>query len=1014
VRSIGRLSIPLACLMIASATFSTLPAVAQVPPQEPGPPRPLPRPQIGKRADSRFDKSTVLVRFRQGTSPAGRERAAQNHGLQLGDQVRRTEFFVLRTQGQGPRRAIRELRSDPAVAEAQLNYLRRAHRTPNDPLYLDFQEKYLSNARFPQAWDVTLGSSNTSVAVVDTGVDLAHPDLEGARLKPGYDFVNDDDDPQDDNGHGTFVAGAAAAITNNSEGVAGAAWRGGIIPVKVLDSLGLGTDADIAAGITWAADHAAEVINLSLGGPDTSQVLEDAVSYALSQDVVVVASAGNDGTSLPIYPAAYEGVMAVSATDRSGTFAYFSNYGWWVDISAPGMLITSTYWYLGDHIYATGHGTSFAAPLVSGAALLVRYKNPAWTQADVVDEFLTRSQDRGPAGIDPFYGRGWLDAYAVLGGAEKSPAAVPAQDSLEPDGTLNRANNLTSSTSAPTISPEGDEDWYKTTVDSTGSITYMVTPPGPDLEGDRAREMDPVLEVYGPDYTLLGTMDETFLGEEETITVPVEETGTYYLKVANYHGCRSSGTYTVDVTTSTDPAPPLLARPEEYEIPAYALGLETADVTDDGLNDVVVATGYYQGPDSFKLYVYAQQLDGALGDPSVLPLDGSQFTDPAWLAVGDLNVDGKADAAVGVASGVDLFYQSGGELSGPTLIPLTEEPIDLEIGDMDGDGRNDIVVATLSSTIFLHNTESGFIPSTIISEPAWPSMSLTDMSADGLLDVVSLSGYPGADVNIFVQQGNGSYVKTTYSVGKEADWMDVGDVTGDGLMDAVLISDQGGWWVAVMAQDQSGGLTSAALYTVQPNGGMVLAADLTGDGRNDVVVLHAGYPMSILVQKEDGTLGPEALYDVSFEFGGVSMTAGDVSNDGATDLVIAGDDTSDVGMEFRVYKQIPFSGDPVWVRNTSPADFATGVSRTRDATVTFGRSIDPASITAATAYVKNGNTWNTATITLVYDEVTNKLTFDRTNNYSKNTPYVVFVDGVSDMDGNVMPTFAFRFTTGTT
>jgi type VII secretion-associated serine protease mycosin len=977
--------------------------------------------ELPDRSESvRFDPNTVLVRFRQDVSPTARERVMVGRGLRLRAQVRRTDFFVAGTRGRAPRTVIRQLRSAPEVAEVQLNYLREVHRTPNDDLYVDFQKKYLSNARFPQAWDVTLGSTDTSVAVVDTGVDLTHPDLDGSRLKAGYDFVNDDADPGDDNGHGTFVAGAAAAITNNSEGIAGAAWKGGIIPVKVLDQDGLGTDADIAAGITWATDNGAAVMNLSFGGPAESQVLEDAVNYALSQDVVVVASAGNEGASLPSYPAAYDGVLAVSATDRSGTFAYFSNWGWWVDISAPGMFITSTYWFGGDHLYATGHGSSFAAPLVAGAALLVRYENPSWSQADVVDQLLDTAQDRGPAGGDPFFGRGWLDAYAALGGAEKDPAGVPAQDSLEPDGTVNRANNLTSSTSTPTISPEGDEDWFKTTVNDPGSITYTVTPPGPDPQGDRTREMDPVLEVYGPDYHLIGTMDQTFLGEQEVITSAVEVPGTYYLRVRNYLGSRSSGTYDVEVDTSTSFPSPEFEPYVGYDPGGEPKWTVIADVTGDGLSDLLTTTSSYADPKN-KLFLYPQNTDGTLAEPTQYPTSGGGTHDMD-IAAGDLDGDGLLDVGVAVAGppdvtgGIDVFYQTMGTLSGPTFIPVSRDAQEVEIADMDGDLDNDMVVQMADGLVVLTNAGSGFTESSPMSTFNHVDIEVGDVSGDGRPDVAAICGPYSLcsyqSMEVFIQQPGGTFVGQTHTLSGDGRGVAVADVTGDDLTDVVASvgGNRPSSKLNIFAQNEAGGLdvpTNKSSYDIPTP---IEALDLNGDGRLDLAVGHHAWSrVGVYLQNADGTLGSETLVTVPYgNYDPTSLSLGDLNGDSAPDIALA-----DSGQVLVLPQAQSDQGAPLWIRNTSPPDFDEDVERSKNVTVTFQRGIDPASISSATAYVMRGDTWVKVTITLTFDQAAKKLTFDKPTNYAKNTPYVVFVDGVADVDGNVMPTYTFRFTTGT-
>lgn len=535
--------------------------------------RQLPAPSASRPRGSAFDPGTVLVKFRSGVSGSTAASVLARHGLTARGAVGHTGYILAATNGRSATKAVGTLLADGSVAAAQLNFLRRTDKTPSDPLYTQYQKKYFDGIRLPQAYDVTIGSTSWSIAVLDTGVDLNHPDIKGARLKAGYDFVNNDTSAQDDNGHGTLVAGIAAGVSNNSIGVAGVAWRGGIIPVKVLDADGVGTDAEVASGIDWAADNGAKVINMSLGGPDESELLLEAVNYALTKDVVVVASAGNDGTNAPHFPAAYPGVLAVTATDKSGTFAWFSNYGWWVGITAPGVNVIGPWLSNGsEENYAIGSGTSFAAPIVAGVAVLTRYHNQSWSQSKVVDQVKKTARDRGPAGIDPMYGWGWVDAYAALGGSKQSPAPVPSKDSLEPNGTLDTATPITSKLTTPTISPEGDIDWFKANVTATGSVTFTVTPPAYDPLTIRGKEMDPVLAVYGPDLTELGTMDGGTVGEVESITVPANSTGDYYLQVTNYVGSQSPAKYTVDFSTATKPV-----RPSVLGLPVWVRDTTPAD-----------------------------------------------------------------------------------------------------------------------------------------------------------------------------------------------------------------------------------------------------------------------------------------------------------------------------------------------------------------------------------------------------------------------------------------------------
>jgi thermitase len=236
---------------------------------------------------------------------------------------------------------IRAFKSSPYVEYAEPNYIAHAFITPNDPYWSS--QWGMTKIEAPAAWDITTGSSDVTIAIVDSGVDLFHPDISG-KLVSGYDFVNDDSTPQDDYGHGTHVAGIAAARTNNGTGVAGLSWDAEIMPVKVLDDYGSGDYQDLANGIIFATNQGADIINLSLGGSAPSSVLEDAVKYAHDLECVVVAATGNNNSSVS-YPARYPDVIAVAATDSNDQKAGFSNYGPEVDVAAPGVGIRSTYWW---------------------------------------------------------------------------------------------------------------------------------------------------------------------------------------------------------------------------------------------------------------------------------------------------------------------------------------------------------------------------------------------------------------------------------------------------------------------------------------------------------------------------------------------------------------------------------------------------------------------------------------------------------------------------------------------
>jgi len=313
---------------------------------------------------SDFSPQQILVKFKPGTSLP---EAAQIH-RQLGGQAKETIVgigvqVVAVPKGQVMAKA-KAYSANARVAYAEPDFVAEAVGSPNDP---GFGNQWgMVRIQAPEAWEVTTGSGSINVAVLDTGVDLDHPDL-AAKLTSNINFSGSAT-ADDVYGHGTHVAGIAAAMTNNGIGVAGLGCSSTIMNVKVLGDTGSGAYSWIASAIIWAADNGAEIINMSLGGSSASSALEDAINYAWGKGVVVVAAAGNGGNTTPFYPAYYVNCIAVAATDVNDARASWSNYGGWVDVAAPGVNIYST---LKDNGYGYKSGTSMASPHVAGLAALV-------------------------------------------------------------------------------------------------------------------------------------------------------------------------------------------------------------------------------------------------------------------------------------------------------------------------------------------------------------------------------------------------------------------------------------------------------------------------------------------------------------------------------------------------------------------------------------------------------------------------------------------------------------------
>jgi serine protease len=339
------------------------------------------------------------------------------------------------------RRLIKRLSREALVEYAHPNYQFQAAFVPDDPLYP--QQWNLRAIRMPEAWDISQGEGVT-VAVVDTGVTRV-PDLAQTQFVQGYDFVDDDEDPTDLNGHGTHVAGTIAQSTNNTLGVAGVAFKAKIMPVRVLDANGFGSLSDVVEGIRYAADHGATIINLSLGSRASARLMEEAVAYAHSKGVTIISAAGNENSSQVSYPARYPHVIAVSATGPDGSKAPYSNYGVGVDIAAPGGAKTPEHPEHGilqqtinrrnpnEPVFAYFQGTSMATPHVAGVAALIQaqgIKDP-----DKVEEVLKMSATPVPGDKQNFYGAGRLDAAKALaratGQQEENPLLLWLKDFLQ-------------------------------------------------------------------------------------------------------------------------------------------------------------------------------------------------------------------------------------------------------------------------------------------------------------------------------------------------------------------------------------------------------------------------------------------------------------------------------------------------------------------------------------------------------------------------------------------------------
>ncbi|MEB3222316.1 MAG: S8 family peptidase [Candidatus Sericytochromatia bacterium] len=392
----------------------------------------------GAAGASRFS-NRVVVKYRSGASQTAIRSFHQRFALASVRDVSALSLGVLGLPaGTAAETAVSRMQGHPAVEFVEPDYVftvpRRVAGRPRaagvrrlaavglgDPLWTDPQWG-LTKIGMPQVWGLNGGSPSVTVAVIDTGVDPAHPDL-AAAIVPGTSVLANSTGPDDDHGHGTHVAGIIAASVADRKGISGVAPNCRIMPVKVLNGEGKGDTGDIVAGLIWAVNHGAKVVNMSLGGAGGSRALASAVAYARSKDVLVVAAMGNEGENAQEYPAGYPGVMAVGATDRDDSVADFSNYGSWISVAAPGVDILSTLPRLPvgvnrlegkDTLQDVMDGTSMAAPFVAGVAALVRSAQPTLTAPEVKARIERTCDDLGPRGFDERTGWGRINAAKAL------------------------------------------------------------------------------------------------------------------------------------------------------------------------------------------------------------------------------------------------------------------------------------------------------------------------------------------------------------------------------------------------------------------------------------------------------------------------------------------------------------------------------------------------------------------------------------------------------------------------
>lgn len=361
----------------------------------------------------------LLVQPRAGLPEAEFEKIVKQHGGKQVGKIEGINVRIIQLPPQASEKAVEALLKRNKHLEFAERDMIVMPESSDDPYYSSAW--HLPKINAPLAWNVTDGNGVT-IAILDSGVDPAHPDL-AAKLVPGYNFYDNNTNTVDVYGHGTKVAGAAAALTNNAVGVAGVAGASRIMPLRISSTTGGATYSNMARAVTWAADNGAKVANISYQSVSGSSTVHSAAQYMKGKGGLTVVAAGNTGVEQTFTPS--DTLISVSATSSSDALASWSSYGSYVDVAAPGTGIWTT---VNGGGYGAVNGTSFASPVTAGVVALMMAANASLGPADIEKLLFSTALDLGSAGVDKQYGHGRIDAAAAV----QAATATVSRDTSAP------------------------------------------------------------------------------------------------------------------------------------------------------------------------------------------------------------------------------------------------------------------------------------------------------------------------------------------------------------------------------------------------------------------------------------------------------------------------------------------------------------------------------------------------------------------------------------------------------
>lgn len=812
-------------------------------------------------------------------------------------------------------RVARALDRHATVATVQPNYLYRSQATPNDPQYA--KQWHFATVRAPEAWDLdttapTLGGDPAIVvAVLDSGL-AAGPDFDTARILTGYDFVNTDTNPRDDNGHGTHVTATVAEATNNSVAGAGIAFNSTILPVKVLDAGGLGSTATIAQGITYAKDQGADILNLSLGGTSDDPLLHAAVTEAAKAGVVLVAATGNDGVATLGYPARYDEVIAVGSIRYDRTRPSYGNYGTGIDLVAPGGDLTVDQDNNGDpdgvlqqtctsgacgafesYYYV---GTSQASPHVAAAAALFLAAGGSAAQTQTVLQ--QTAQDVGEAGYDTLYGYGVVDIRAALEAVVSDTAAPTATVSINGGGAAAGSTNvilsLTASDASGVASVRLSNDgvtydaaqtvaaslpWNLADAATGGNASegaHTVYAVFADTKGNIGAPVTDsiVLDLSGPtDVRITGYRTRARLstfadGAPVTLLKPYFTLGaTDVSGVEGYHirwTTRSSEDPAEkgDYQTSTSFAPPAKVTLGTWYLLVRA---------QDSLGNTSAITRFTFRRRAGTLVLTEESATTAqLSRQSITTTDSSRilaalpsrYRRGASLAIGDLDLNGEQEIIVAPTQGREVSVYSGTGRLRSRFYPYSagfKRGLSVAVGNLDADPALEIVTVPASGatevTVF---DSAGKRVRRFAAFPAsyrsGASVAVGDLEADGISEIFVAASARRSDTLVF--SAAGELLRTLRPFGNATHGTTVafGDTEADGTPDLVVASTASGCRIKLMTPEGRAWRTLQGMTDRSASGCAVAVGDVDADGRDELIVSATKPKAVVRILESNGKL----------------------------------------------------------------------------------------------------------------------------------------------------------------